>query len=45
MSASKLRQAVVDDDIELFFSGIPDTLSDYEKSELFSDVGAGLGVF
>lgn len=44
MSASKLRQAVVDDDIELFFSGIPDTLSDYEKAELFSDIGTGLGV-
>ena len=44
MSASKMRQAVIDDNIIVFFSGIPDTLNDYEKSELFSDVGAGLGV-
>ena len=35
---------LIDDNIIVFFSGIPDTLNDYEKSELFADVGAGLGV-
>ena len=44
MSASKMRQAVVDNNVELFFSGIPDSLNNGQKAQLYSDVGVGLGV-
>jgi hypothetical protein len=44
MSASKLRQAVVDGDMESFLKGIPGTISTAEADSYFSDIKRGMGL-
>lgn len=44
MSASKLREFAMDGDFESFASGLPDTLSDSDKSTLYDKVREGLGI-
>lgn len=43
MSASKLRKAVVSGDFDTFIKGIPDTLSESRKQELYKDLRLQMG--
>ena len=44
MSATKMREAAEEKNINKFFSGIPDTLDDDKKLELMREVRKGMGL-
>ena len=44
MSASKMRQAVSDNDYQVFSQGIPNSMSDKDTRRLFNDVRKGMGL-
>lgn len=44
MSASKMRQAVSDNDYQVFSQGIPKSMSDKDTRRLFNDVRKGMGL-